>query len=578
VSPPLRNLLPRAAIRGRPPWGNDQGHRRLLLRVGLSLGAIVLAGIAVATGFRLAYANEALPGTELGGVAVGGASETEIARRVAATARSRAPLVVVDGDQWVAIGRDQVDYEVDVSASADRALDAGRTGVLGGLPSTLAGVLGGHHVPLVATLNPAKLRRVVASVAEAFDRPSFAGRLDISPATLQVDVVPPRAGLRVARRLLATRLEAALLEGAAPRINLPLESPPVVTDAEVEQVAEWATEYLQRPLLLVDNGTRIAISVGDLARILALKQVSGGNDVQLGIDRQALDGLVERVAGARGWPARDARPIAPALPVVLDGKEELSWQPRAVEIDVKPSRLARLIDKSELARSIEEAVQSGAHEAGVAVRRVEPAISTDDVRGIDFLIGTFTTYYEAGEPRVRNIRQMAAAVDGTIVLPGEQFSLNGAVGRRTRAKGYVPAPFIADGKIVQSIGGGVSQFSTTMYNAVYFAGLAIDAYQPHSLFIDRYPAGREATLNYPDIDLRWTNDTETPVLVRATSGPTSVSVSLYGDNGGRQVRAATGSRETVPGGDFMIEVTRIIRFADGRTDRHSHTTRYELAG
>lgn len=553
-----------------------RGHRRLLLRVGLSLGAIVLAGVAVATGFRLAYADEALPGTELGGVAVGGASETEIARRVAATARSKAPLVVVDGDQWVAIGPDQVGYEVDVSASADRALDAGRTGVLGGLPSTLAGVLGGHHVPLVATLDPAKLRRAVASVAEAFDRPSFAGRLDISPATLQVDVVPPRAGLRVARRLLATRLEAALLEGDAPRINLPLERPPVATAAEVEQVAEWATEYLQRPLLLVDNGTRIAISVGDLARVLALKPVSGGNDVQLGIDRQALDGLIERVAGVRGWPARDARPIAPALPVVLDGKEELSWQPRAVEIDVKPSRLARLIDKSELARSIEEAVQSGAHEAGVAVRRVESAVSTDDVRGIDFLIGTFTTYYEPGEPRVTNIRQMAAAVDGTIVLPGEQFSLNGAVGRRTRAKGYVPAPFIADGKIVESIGGGVSQFSTTMYNAVYFAGLAIDAYQPHSLFIDRYPAGREATLNYPDIDLRWTNDTETPVLVRTTSGPTSVSVSLYGDNGGRQVRAATGSRETVPGGDFMIEVTRIIRFADGRTDRHSHTTRYEL--
>jgi vancomycin resistance protein YoaR len=148
-------------------------------------------------------------------------------------------------------------------------------------------------------------------------------------------------------------------------------------------------------------------------------------------------------------------------------------------------------------------------------------------------------------------------------------------GRRTRAKGYVPAPFIADGKIVASVGGGVSQFATTMFNAAYFAGLQLDAHQPHSIYIDRYPPGREATLDYDSIDLRWTNDTAGPVLVRASSTPTSVTVALYGDNGGRRVRARSGPRSAVPGRAFAVTVTRIVRYADGRVVRQPYTTTYD---
>ena len=99
-------------------------------------------------------------------------------------------------------------------------------------------------------------------------------------------------------------------------------------------------------------------------------------------------------------------------------------------------------------------------------------------------------------------------------------------GERTKAKGYVEAPFIANNRIEPSVGGGVSQFSTTMYNAAFFAGLKLDAYRPHSLYIDRYPPGRESTLNFPDIDLRWTNDTDAPVVVRTSYDDTSVTVTL----------------------------------------------------
>jgi vancomycin resistance protein YoaR len=170
---------------------------------------------------------------------------------------------------------------------------------------------------------------------------------------------------------------------------------------------------------------------------------------------------------------------------------------------------------------------------------------------------------------------MARTVDGTLIPAGGTFSLNGITGQRTKAKGYVEAPFIADNKIEPSIGGGVSQFSTTTYNAAYFAGLQLDAFRAHSLYISRYPPGRESTLNFPDIDLKWTNDTDAPILVRTSYDDAGVTVSLYGDNGGRKVSAKAGDREAADGGDFQITVTRTVRYADGHEAVQPQTTRYE---
>lgn len=174
-----------------------------------------------------------------------------------------------------------------------------------------------------------------------------------------------------------------------------------------------------------------------------------------------------------------------------------------------------------------------------------------------------------------NIGLIADAVDRTVVLPGERFSLNQVAGERTRAAGYVPAPFIADGKIVDSVGGGVSQFSTTLYNAAYLAGLQIDAHRPHSFYISRYPSGREATLNFPDIDMAWTNDTTAPLLIRTATDATSVVASIYGTDHGRRVHLQTGERRPVSGGAFEITVTRVVRYRDKTSKRQPFTTRYE---
>ena len=110
----------------------------------------------------------------------------------------------------------------------------------------------------------------------------------------------------------------------------------------------------------------------------------------------------------------------------------------------------------------------------------------------------FTTYHACCASRVTNIHRMADLVRGAVVAPGASFSINDHIGERTAEKGFVTAGAIRDGKHVDEIGGGVSQFATTMFNAAYFAGLDIDEYQAHSEYFDRYPRGREATMGYPD--------------------------------------------------------------------------------
>ncbi len=161
-------------------------------------------------------------------------------------------------------------------------------------------------------------------------------------------------------------------------------------------------------------------------------------------------------------------------------------------------------------------------------------------RPVPQLIGQFTTFHPCCESRVTNIHLMSDTIDGMVVAPGESFSINATVGERTSGKGYVPAPAIIGGEVYccdhpANIGGGVSQVATTLFNAVFFSGLEDVFHQPHSLYISRYPMGREATLGWTAPDLVFRNDTSTPVTIDMSYSDTSLTATLYGDNEGRQV-------------------------------------------
>ena len=149
---------------------------------------------------------------------------------------------------------------------------------------------------------------------------------------------------------------------------------------------------------------------------------------------------------------------------------------------------------------------------------------------------SFTTDYPPGETRVINIHRGADLLNNTIVEPGTVFSLNQTVGPRTAARGFVTAPVFAQGEFFDDYGGGVSQLATTTYNAAFFGGYDDVTHQPHTIYISRYPPGREATVNYGVIDLQFRDDTPHGILIRTYYSATSVTVTLYGDTDGRTVQ------------------------------------------
>lgn len=157
----------------------------------------------------------------------------------------------------------------------------------------------------------------------------------------------------------------------------------------------------------------------------------------------------------------------------------------------------------------------------------ERGVAELEALGITELVSTFTTNHPCCQSRVTNIQLFADTMRGTVIEPGEVLSLNGLVGPRTAEKGYVAAGAINLGSLEPQVGGGVSQVATTTFNAAFFAGLDFVEYQAHSLYFDRYPYGREATISSPRPDLKIANNTPFGVLIWTEYTPTSITVSMY---------------------------------------------------
>ena len=168
-----------------------------------------------------------------------------------------------------------------------------------------------------------------------------------------------------------------------------------------------------------------------------------------------------------------------------------------------PATPGRKLDGERIGLSLVTNLAARAHRARFVVAR--PKLTTEAAKKLRIteLVSEFTTNYPCCAPRVTNIKRAAALLDGTIILPGKKFSLNGALGKRTEAKGFVSAPQIFNGRFEEAVGGGISQVATTLFNAAFFSGIKLVAHQAHQFYISRYPMGREATVSWggPELDL-----------------------------------------------------------------------------
>jgi len=507
------------------PGGPGGRHRLLGLPRPLLAAVLAVVLVVVLVGADAALAaGRVRRGVRVAGVDLSGLTRGQARSRLAAVALSvEARQVTVRADTaTLELSRSETGVRLDLDASVAAALAVGHSGPtdLDRLRTWLSGV----ELPWRTRLDPSTFDQLVARLDREARRPASEPRLVVTAA--QVQLVPGAPGRAVDRPGAVRALEAAAARPAANEISLPVtEQQPTVAPAAADATARQARELLSAPVAVTAAGQQAQLAPADLAPRVQTR-VDRGRLV-LGLDPRGLDTLLRQKAGFAYTVPRDA-----------------GFRPAGKRITLVPAVNGSVVDAARAAVAVLAAGgRTGADRRAVLpVRTSVPALTTEKARalGVKEVISSYTTTFNAGDaPRVHNISLIAAAVSGRLVLPGEVFSMNGATGERTAAKGYRTAHVIRNGEIVDGLGGGVCQAGTTMFNAIFFAGLPVVERRNHSLHISHYPMGRDATLNWPGTDLKFRNDSPYGIYITAKATPATLKVTLYSTSRGYKVAYST---------------------------------------
>ncbi len=476
----------------------------------VGLAALVVAVWLIDT--RIAQADTVWRNVELEGYSLGGLGARDLDAQLDLLESDvlAMPLVMRTPEVTLQASNAELGVGLDREALTAAAMDVGRSGDLQrNFEAWARSFFETTKIEPRYTFDAEPLGKWVPAQPEAIHEepiePSFTGRNGALEVTPGVD------GLQLTAGMAAEAVAAAVVAGAVPvdvEVGLaPL--PPQVDAAELDEAVAAAELLASRPLTV-----RVGQQVARLGR----------ETVRRWIDSELQDGTLV--------PVLDEGRIQASLERVLSHLEKEGSPP---EFTIEDGEVVMQIGDPRLRCCAPRAAELVANavltdfRGALALPLVE-AQSAESIAaeyGITELVGEFTTNHACCESRVQNIQRMADIVRGAIVLPGEQFSLNGYVGQRTRENGFVPAGTILSGRLVDTVGGGVSQFATTTFNAAFFAGMDFVDYQSHSIYISRYPYGREATVNWPNVDLVFENNTPHAVLIWTSYTGTSITVQLW---------------------------------------------------
>ena len=543
--------------RPRPRSGAQQARRVVVLSLGGVLGLLAL--VCAAWGID-SYLNRDRVGRNvtLAGRPVGGMEAPALAEAVARLAAeyTAAPVAIETAKGGFQAGAADLGLALQQDRTRDAAMEVGRTGFVGSRVWGWARALvGSRPSRVVVTVDQQAVERVVLELDPhrvAPVEPSIEVRDD---RVVPVDGIPGEGVPAPALVDALSRMAPAGLPFTVEVKRAPVA--PRFGPAEAQALADEAERLAAAGLPVSAAGTTATVPSSTIRSWLT--SVVEPDRLRLAVDTKGKvpDTLRELLPDA-GKPAVDAGLTVRGGAVVIT--------PASSGTGCCAPEAAAVVERALLTRS------AGSEPVQLPLRTVAPKRTEEAVRalGIKEQIGTFTTNHAGGAPRVANIHRIADTVRGQIIEPGATFSVNGFVGPRTAAKGYVSAPIIdGEGNFSDDVGGGVSQFATTMFNAAFFAGLDIPSYGMHGLYIDRYPYGREATLDFPSLDLRLRNNTPHGVLIWTSYTDTSITVTLYSTKfvSGEQ----TGQTKSERGECTSVTTERTRTYTDGRTavDRFS---------
>ena len=539
--------------------------KRVFLR--LLLAMVVLGGVYC--GLAIFVGRHVATSTTVDGIAIGGMSPDEATvtlQRVLGTRASR-PVHLETPSRTVDIDPGTAGLEVDLEATLSE---------LSGLtlnPLKLWEHLsGGENQPLKIRVNRALLTAAVTEAARGVDSPAKEGSITFTGG--KATTVVSAAGQAVKVPATTDAVTAAWpRQQVVMAVMSPLE--PALSADEINRAArEFAVPAMSGPVEVVAGRTTVILQPVRFAP--AVSMVPDGT----GVLRPSIDGPRLLAAIRAAGPGIERTPVDATVRLVAGA-------PRLL-----PAVIGSKIDVQSTPASFLTALTSPGRTATITTAQVAPKVTTAMAKGwgIKEEISTFTTHFSFNPPRTNNIKIAVRTLNDTLVRPGGAFSLNETLGQRTPAKGYQQAPVINAGRLVKDYGGGVSQVSTTTFNAAFFSGVRIEQYTPHSFYISRYPEGREATVSWPDVDQKWTNDTGFGILIKAYVSGNDLTVTFFGTKTW-DVEAVKGPRRNVvqpknivdnragcvpqsPTPGFDVTVTRIFKKNGAQVKSSTFNTHY----
>lgn len=557
--------------------GHDRGGRRLWVAVGFVI--LVLAALYVAAAL---YFGDRVPGdTTVEGVTVSGMTQAEArtALREGLADEAAEPVVVmVDGTERT-IDPSEAGLSYDYEASLE-----GLTGFSLNPVDLWAQATGGIERDAEVDVDEEQLSAAVDEATKGMDSEPVEGNVTLEGATVQTK--KSKLGLSVER----DELTGAIADGWPDKHQY--EAP--ITRPEPELLPKEIDAFVEDELRpLVAGPVTVKASQpdgGDISFAVTPEQLATA--VSVSKEKGALATTVDeaKAGEAAAAAAKDSGKFPDARDAVVTRSGS--------GFDVSPSSTGLTLETEGLGAKVVEAMgkKGDKRVATASATTTQPELTTEKARSTlpRETISSFTTYLPDNPVRTANIKLAARTLNGAYVAPGETFSMNQRLGERTAAKGYKEAGVIYNGRLAKDYGGGISQLSTTLFNAVFFSGAKIEEFHPHSFYISRYPEGREATISWPNLDNRFTNDTGAGILINASVNGNEVTVSFSGRKKYDEIKAGKSPRRNVveperitddsdkcvpqsPNPGFTVDITRSFIENGTTVKSSSFTTVYDAA-
>jgi vancomycin resistance protein YoaR len=502
---------------------------------------IAVLGIAL---FARAYTlrDSVLPGVSVAGVDVGGLSPVDARARIDERLADRLghPVEIVVGSKSLRVTPSNI-FRVDAAASEQVAFDAARESIPARLGALAVPFAVHKDVQPVLRIHESG-RAALAEKLAALTRRAVSARVSMDGTDAVVR--PGRDGTAIDDQAVLDSLEAASLAGLPSfEVELQTVEPPISTDA-AERAATVARTIAAAPVRLELEGEGEIGKLGraQLASLVRFEPKAGAVDVVLD-------------------PAGIERKLHPVVKPFTKKPVDATFRVSGDRAYLIKAKNGTTLDVKDAQNTIFNAgTGPGNRVAMLSLAPLRPDLTTKEAKalGIREQVSTFTTDMGDSSPnRIWNVHLLGNYLDGTILEAAETFSYNEVVGPRTIERGFREGQMIFGGVLIPSIGGGVCQTATTIFNAAFEAGLPVKERHNHSWYISHYPMGRDATVSWGGPDLVFKNDLKHAILIDVSYTDTTFTVTFYGTKQGRKVTSTTAdpSNYTQPSMHYAIDPT-----------------------